>query len=254
VVNFTGFCNKFPNGELEDYGINVDNNVGIGTPEEFQGNERDIMIFTLCLDHECRSGQGHYQDAKRLNVATSRAKSFTYFVHSPFPRTFNKIYDYLKYINGRVTTEDTALIDNEEIVPELPRFNYDLFESDFERYVYSYLEIFINQHSNGHKITIHNQIKSCGQKRLDFVLFNHVTKKSVAIEVDGIQHFVSNGYSANYTSEHTERINTLTRAGWNIINTPYHFWYNNGWLAEDNDPLFRIEIERIFDEIKEYIF
>ena len=70
----------------------------IGTPEEFQGNEKDIIIFSLCLDIDCLRGQGHYQDDKRLNVATSRAKSFTYFVYSPFDRTFNKIYNIINII------------------------------------------------------------------------------------------------------------------------------------------------------------
>jgi len=225
----------------------------IGTPEEFQGNERDIMIFTLCLDSECKSGQGHYQDAKRLNVATSRAKSFTYFVYSPFPKTFDKIYDYLKHINGRVTDED--LIDELVVIePALPPLNYDKFESDFERYVHAYLDRFVKENSTRSRLTLHNQVKSCGQKRLDFVMFNHDTKKSVAIEVDGSHHFVSNGLKENYTVEHVERMDILTRAGWNIINTPYHKWYRDGWLREDNDPRLGAEISRIYSEIAAYIF
>jgi superfamily I DNA and/or RNA helicase len=245
---------RFPNSELDIYGIDVEGRDGIGTPEEFQGNERDIMIFTLCLDTDCRSGQGHYQDVKRLNVATSRAKSFTYFVYSPFPKTFDKIYNYLNYINGKVTDDDFAPVLDEFVKIELPAINYDLFESDFERYVHSYLERFINEHSAGQKITLHNQIKSCGQKRLDFVLFNHDTNKSVAIEVDGSHHFVSNALKENYTLEHVERMDILTRAGWNIINTPYHKWYKDGWLSEERDNDFKIELERIFNGITSYIF
>lgn len=245
---------KFPNSELDEYGIEVDGTEGIGTPEEFQGNERDVMIFTLCLDTDCKSGQGHYQDAKRLNVATSRAKSFTYFVYSPFPKTFDKIYNYLNYINGKVTDDDLTPVESEFIKIELPALNYDLFESDFERFVHSYLERFIKEYSKGQRITLHNQIKSCGQKRLDFVIFNHDTKKSVAIEVDGSHHFVSNALKENYTIEHIERMDILTRAGWNIINTPYHKWYKDGWLSEDNDKQFKAEIDRIFYDISSYIF
>lgn len=245
---------RFTNSELDKYEIDVDGKDGIGTPEEFQGNERDIMIFTLCLDTNCTSGQGHYQDVKRLNVATSRAKSFTYFVYSPFPRTFDKIYNYLNYINGGVTEDDLTPIDSEESKLELPPLNYSLFESDFERYVHSYLDKFITENANGHRITLHNQIKSCGQKRLDFVIFNHDTNKSVAIEVDGSHHFVSNGLRENYTAEHTERMDILTRAGWNIINTPYHKWYKNGWLSEDNNRQFKEEINRIYEDIRHYIF
>ena len=248
---------RFPNQELKPFGINVDEKTerdGIGTPEEFQGNERDIMIFSLSLDLGCSKGQGFYQDAKRLNVATSRAKLFTYFVYSPFPETFNKIHDYLNYFNGKVTDEDIASGDTILHNPELPPLNFNKFESDFERYVYSYLEKFVKEKSKGQKITLHNQIISCGQKRLDFVIFNHDTKKSVAVEVDGSYHFVSNRIAENYTFEHIERMNILTRAGWNIINTPYYKWYKNGWLSEENDPNFKNEIDRIYSEISAYIF
>ncbi len=245
---------KFQNDELNKFGIDIEKNEGVGTPEEFQGNERDIIIFSLCLDDECKSGQGHYQDVKRLNVATSRAKLFTYFVYSPFPKTFDRIYSYLNYINGKVNKEDLSPNNNELSALELPPLDYTKFESDFERYVYSYLDNFINQHSHSQKITLHNQVKSCGQKRLDFVVFNHNTKKSVAIEVDGIHHFQGKRIDANYTKEHTERIEILTRAGWNLINTPYHKWYKGGWLSEEIDQDFSLEIERIYNEIRKYIF
>lgn len=234
--------------------LDSDYDLMIGTPEEFQGNERDIMIFSLCLDTDCKRGQGHYQDAKRLNVATSRAKSFTYFVYSPFDRTFNEIYKYLNYINGSVSENDLKPVTNENIKPNLPELDYDLFESDFEKYVYSYLEKYVQNYSKGNTITLHNQVKSCGQKRLDFVMFNHNTKKSVAIEVDGIHHFTNNGIADNYTIEHIERMEILTRAGWNIINTPYHKWYKDGWLSEEENYSFKEEIERIYTEINNVIF
>lgn len=234
--------------------LDSDYDLMIGTPEEFQGNERDIMIFSLCLDTDCKRGQGHYQDAKRLNVATSRAKSFTYFVYSPFDRTFNEIYKYLNYINGSVSESDLTPVKNENIKPNLPELDFNLFESDFEKYVYSYLEKYVQNYSKGNTITLHNQVKSCGQKRLDFVMFNHNTKKSVAIEVDGIHHFTNNGIADNYTIEHIERMEILTRAGWNIINTPYHKWYKDGWLSEDENYNFKEEIERIYTEINNMIF
>lgn len=241
---------------IEEHLPNLDSDYDlmIGTPEEFQGNERDIMIFSLCLDTDCKGGQGHYQDQKRLNVATSRAKSFTYFVYSPFPKTFNVIYNYLYYINGTVTENDLTPVKDANLKPNLPKLDFDLFESDFERYVYSFLEKFVEINSNGNKITLHNQVKSCGQKRLDFVMFNHNTKKSVAIEVDGVHHFTNNGIADNYTVEHIDRMEILTRAGWNIINTPYHKWYKDGWLSEETNNNFKEEINRIYTEIKEAIF
>jgi len=85
-------------------------------------------------------------------------------------------------------------------------------------------------------------------------MFNHNTKKSVAIEVDGIHHFINNGIADNYTIEHIERMEILTRAGWNIINTPYHKWYKDGWLSEEENYSFKEEIERIYAEINRVIF
>ena len=46
----------------------------------------------------------------------------------------------------------------------------------------------------------------------------------------------------------------LTRAGWNIINTPYHKWYKDGWLSEEENYSFKEEIERIYAEINRVIF
>ena len=80
------------------------------------------------------------------------------------------------------------------------------------------------------------------------------TKKSVAIEVDGSHHFTNNGLADNYTIEHIERMEILTRAGWNIINTPYHKWYKDGWLSEQTDRQFKEEINRIYNEINSALF
>ena len=85
-------------------------------------------------------------------------------------------------------------------------------------------------------------------------MFNHNTKKSVAIEVDGVHHFTNNGIADNYTVEHIDRMEILTRAGWNIINTPYHKWYKDGWLSEETNNNFKEEINRIYSEIRNAIF
>lgn len=224
----------------------------VGTPEEFQGSERDIIIFSLCLDENCRGGHGHFQDAKRFNVATSRAKSFTYFLYSKFQPSFDKIHHYLNTLNGGVEFTDQP---TEIEIKKLPKFKADKLESDFERQVYDWLLNYINRrNSSSNSITIHNQIVSCGQKRLDFVLFNEVTKKSAAVEVDGNYHFNTGGLRQNYTDEHLERMEILERAGWKIINTPYYKWYKNGWLSETTEPIFKEEIERIYKELDRHLF
>ena len=53
-------------------------NLMIGTPEEFQGNERDVMIFAPSIDPDQKRSKGHMEDPNRFNVATSRARYFTF--------------------------------------------------------------------------------------------------------------------------------------------------------------------------------
>ena len=54
-------------------------NLMIGTPEEFQGNERDVMIFTPAIDENQKRSRAFMEDSNRFNVATSRSKYFTFF-------------------------------------------------------------------------------------------------------------------------------------------------------------------------------
>jgi very-short-patch-repair endonuclease len=117
--------------------------------------------------------------------------------------------------------------------------------------VYFYLRKYIEQREDKAEIKIFNQVKACGQKRLDFVLYNPKNKKFVAVEVDGIHHFQEDGKT--YSKAHLERIEILTRAGWNIINTPYYKWFNNGWLDEDSE-ILKEEINRIYKELDKILF
>ena len=67
----------------------------IGTPEEFQGNERDIMIFTPSIDINQSRSKAFMEDLNRFNVATSRAKYFTYFIHGKIPSNMKIMANYL---------------------------------------------------------------------------------------------------------------------------------------------------------------
>lgn len=233
---------------IENYKIMV------GTPEEFQGNERDVMIFSLALDEDCKHSVGFYQDSKRLNVATSRARLLTIFIYSAIPKNFDKVISYLKYFKGEINPDDIDSSEESFISSNYNNwsFNVGAYESDYERHVYGYLISYIKTRSD--KIKIYNQVQSCGQKRLDFVLYNEANKKSVALEVDGSYHFLDNQYGRIYSQEHIERIEILKRAGWNIINTPYYKWYKDGWLSNSDNEIFNSEIERIYTELDSYLF
>ncbi|MCK6614032.1 MAG: AAA domain-containing protein [Ignavibacteriaceae bacterium] len=224
----------------------------VGTPEEYQGNERDIMIFSLGVDENSSKGVAFYQNAQRINVATSRAKYFTFFVYSFIPKNFHKIFRYLKFFNINVQIDDSK-----EATEKLPEdnstwtFDKSAYESEFEKYVSSYLLRYIESKSD--QIKLFNQVVSCGQKRLDFVLLNESNRKTVAVEVDGISHYLDNQYGKMYSEEHLERMAILKRAGWNIINVPYYKWYDNGWLCDDSNKVFQNEIKRIYNELDGFL-
>jgi superfamily I DNA and/or RNA helicase len=224
----------------------------VGTPEEFQGNEKDIIFFTLGLDETGKWGKGHYEDEHRFNVATSRAKYFTYFIYGGIPRNANLIKKYLNHFGVKIREED--LIENENI-PENSntpnknwQYNPSNFESEFEFKVAEYLTDFKNKNP---EIEIFNQVYACGQKRLDFVLYNREKKITCAVEVDGIDHFI--GETMSYTEAHLERIEILRRAKWQIINVKYHNWYSNGWLCDKNDSAFTDELNSLFNNLNELL-
>lgn len=240
--------------EKLDFKLIDKHKIMVGTPEEFQGNERDVMIFSLGLDENCRHSIGHYQNPQRLNVATSRARLLTIFIYSSIPQNFSRIISYLKYFKGELNTDDIEESEGNIVLSNFSHwtFNINAYESDFERQVFVYLDRYTKQKTA--PIKIFNQVQSCGQKRLDFVLFNEKNKKSVAVEVDGSYHFLDNQFGRIYSEEHIERMEILKRAGWKIINTPYYKWYNNGWLCNENNEIFKTELRRIYSELDKYLF
>lgn len=208
-----------------------------GTPEELQGDEFDSVIFSAVVDANSRN-TAHYSNSNRFNVATSRAKFYTYFVYTDIVRIQN-FFDYLKHFGIQDSTNITD--------SELFGWNYSEhnFESNFEGYVADYLKEII-VHTDRENLKLFNQIPFA-KKRLDFVIYNEKNKKYVAIEVDGQFHF-TNDTSRIYSDEHNSRIDLLKRAGWNIINTPYYCWYQNGYIDETY-PALIAEKKRLKNEI-----
>ena len=50
-------------------------------PEEFQGNERDVIILTPSIDEDQNRSKAFMEDPNRYNVMTNIAKYFTYFIY-----------------------------------------------------------------------------------------------------------------------------------------------------------------------------
>ena len=229
----------------------------VGTPEELQGHERDVMIISFAVDESSERSKVHYERKERFNVATSRAKYFTFFIYSGIPKNFGLTISYFKHFGFAPHSEEEVLTFDQRV--EAPEyfgwtFNPEAFESEFEKLVCGYLLDYIEERKKQDHIKLFNQVKACGQGsslyRLDFVLYNPKNKKFVAVEVDGIHHFELDGRT--YSQAHKERIEILKRAGWNVINTPYYRWYRGGWLDKRSKEL-QEEIEKIYRELDKYL-
>lgn len=223
--------------EENDYYIVNGLRVKCGTPEELQGDEFDCVIFSAVVDENSRN-TAHYTNAKRLNVATSRAKFFTYFIYTDVSR----VEFFVQYLNNFGIRNNSRITE-----ADLIGWSYSEEElaSDFEKYVAKFLQEIITENKSSN-IRLFNQVPFA-KKRLDFVLFNDDNKKYVAIEVDGHFHF-RNGNSRIYSDEHNERMELLSRAGWNILNTPYFCWYTGGKIDENHEDL-KMEKDRLKEEI-----
>jgi hypothetical protein len=198
----------------------------IGTPEEFQGNERDVMIFTPAIDEDQTRSKTHMEDVKRFNVATSRARYFTYFIHGKLPSNMLLMQQMLSKM-GQGKTEIREM--DKGYLPIGWTYKKSECESDFELLVADILED-IRDKEYAERLVIYNQVRTCGY-RLDFVVYDRVTKKAIGIEVDGKHHYLDDGSS--YTDEHLERANALKRAEWNIKYLPYWNWFQDGWIERD---------------------
>lgn len=228
----------------------------IGTPEEFQGNERDVMILTFGIGSNQRYARGFFEKPTRFNVATSRARKYTYAVMGACPPSALLLRRYFGAFGYTPTlsepSEDAIEASPLERMGSRLTWTFDprLCESEFERLLLHCLQEFIDGQRN-HRLKLFNQVKTCGQKRLDFVLYDEDTTRSVAIEVDGPDHFVEDGRT--YSSAHMERVSVLKRAGWSIVHVPYFQWYQNGWLYDRNDPKFERILEKFYGELIEHL-
>jgi very-short-patch-repair endonuclease len=235
----------------------------VGTPEEFQGNERDIVFITLGLaGSETRVNQ--WEERRRFNVATSRAINYAFLIYGGIPKNARLLKSYLTHFGKSWRSQQEGESNEVESKPTVLRYRWDwnrklhreLCESEFEHRVADFLEQFVEQHGGAKRIRLFNQVQasrelgvsSCGQKRLDFVLLNAVNGSCVAVEVDGRDHFTADGRS--YSEAHLERVEILRRAGWEIVHVPYYRWWRNAWLSESNDPKFQKTISDFFSELK----
>ncbi len=202
----------------------------IGTPEEFQGNEKDVMIFAPSLDADQKMSKAHMENPNRFNVATSRAKYFMFFVHGQLPSNMVLMQKMItKMGQGKMEIREDATC----LLPSGMSLNPSKCQSEFEHQILDILSKLIEKEFPN-RLQLFNQVKASGYF-LDFVIYDQITKKIVAIEPDGKHHFYAD--DETYTDDHMERDNCLKRAGWIVKHLPYWDFYENGWLPDDHPPV-----------------
>lgn len=207
---------------LERNGFNEDdNNYKVSIIEGIQGDEKDIVIYSFVMrtpeqknKYVPLTGEGGDIRAEinqgRVNVAFTRAKVQVHcFISLPLKEIPERIWikKYLEYIqeNGEIATASDDL---------------NPFDSFFEQDFYNSLRAKLQ---SGYKIR--NQVKSCGFK-IDFVVNNIQSGKSIAIECDGPCHFkdeLDEVYGINVESDE-ERQRILEAAGWKFFRIKYMDW------------------------------
>ncbi len=168
-----------------------------GTPQSFQGDQRHTIVLCLGVDPEAhqRSLQ-HALDDNRFNVAVTRAEDQMFVVSSvPIGSFHGNIREYHDHATGirKVTA-----------VPN------QTFDSKFEKQVYETLV--------AERFNVQSQYESCGYF-IDFVVTQG--ERFIAVEVDGPQHFDSQG---RYVPRDVERSLRLMRGGWHIERISCYEW------------------------------
>ena len=194
--------------EWEDHSIVVVN------PDGFQGDERDVILYSLSWDNDLMSQaaiSARQQDTEQiqgmLNVAFTRARDEVHVFHSAPIETFGlaggrpgALQDWLYHCasvqqdGGQRVSVRTGRVDSE--------FEADVAEALRKR-----------------GVTVTHQYPACGFS-IDLVC--ELDGERVAVECDGeIFHSDEHG---NLRVEDLERQAILERAGWRVLRIPYRKW------------------------------
>jgi hypothetical protein len=190
----------------------------VGTPEEMQGNERDIILLTFGLGVGTRYAKGHYENPNRFNVATSRARLFTIAILGEEPASAERLRRYLN------------LNDSTQGAFAFPDLKLEKLQGEAKKLLVVELQRYAQTRSvrlGGKGMTLHASVRACGQDAMDFVLINHVGSKGVHVELDGAPGYPQ---TKHYPSLQRERVAVLGRAGYGIVHLRHADLYDQGWL------------------------
>ena len=203
----------------------MDRKLVVVNPDGFQGDERDVVLYSLSFDNHVmpvsalsarQMNLDHVQGM--LNVGFTRARDEIHIFHSTETQNF-------RFADGSpgALTDWLAHCERAQHVPRVIRHAGRLGKSD------SIFETDVASDLADRGFTIIQQYPSCGY------FIDMVAEKDgirIAIECDGPTHFDEHGHR---TIEDIDRLETLERAGWNLINISYRAWKENA-----NEQLARV--------------
>ena len=218
-------------GEAISEDLCLDHNLVVVNPDGFQGDERDVILYSLSYDANGmgrdalsarQSDREHIQGM--LNVAFTRARDEMHIFHSAEISDFGMangagaIKDWLAHCAAQKSSRALDPVDIEKKLSSA--------QSEFEQQVMRAL--------HGRGVSVRPQFPSCGFF-IDVVA--ELEGNRIAVECDGeIWHLDEHG---QLRTEDIERQEILERAGWNVVRIPYRSWRENP----------EAQLQRLIDEL-----
>ncbi|WP_170853661.1 AAA domain-containing protein [Lishizhenia tianjinensis] len=175
-----------------------------GTPYQFQGSERDIVIMSVVVDDTSHSSAFlHLNKAEVFNVAITRAKSFQYVIHSLQEHVFKKDDYIAKYIR--------------HLKEQHIQSTRDDMKDEFQREVQSFIES-----------------RKLGQVYTSFPVAGSLL--DVLVVKDARSYFIDLiGYPGKFKGAFSlERYQTLKRSGIETFPLRYSYWKQNQKEAKES--------------------
>ncbi|MFE4599319.1 AAA domain-containing protein [Kitasatospora indigofera] len=172
--------------------------IRVGTPAQFQGDERHVIMLSMVVDRVRRIAGGLRSEQQAYNVAASRAQDQMRLFYSVPPDQL-KPGDLRLNLLGYMQNPPAALADAADIGPVLPDVRRAPFDSLFEQQVYLRLK------QRGYHVVPQHP---AGSKRIDLVVVG--ARGRLGVECDG-DYYHSTLDQLRYDHQ---RDRELKRVGW----------------------------------------
>ncbi|MFJ3214443.1 AAA domain-containing protein [Kitasatospora sp. NPDC086801] len=182
-----------------DLAIRERHEIRVGTPAQFQGDERDVILLSLVIDKDNTRALTSLGDGRRFNVAASRARDQMWLFTSVTTDLLNSRdlrHNLLTYMQSPPALQNTPpeLVN---VTPDSPR--QDPFDSVFEQ------RVFLRIRERGYHVV--PQWRANG-KLIDLVVIGDNGR--LAVECDGSPYHST----SRQIHDDAERERELRRAGW----------------------------------------